>query len=35
LRATAPHDYTSVRVEFINQRLLGTTWIDEVDLTQE
>ncbi len=35
LEATAPHDYVSVRVEFASQRLLGTTWIDEVELTRE
>jgi hypothetical protein len=35
LRATAPHDYVGVRVEFLTQRLLGTTWIDEVELARE
>ncbi len=35
LRATAPHDYVGVQVEFLTQRLLGTTWIDEVALARE
>jgi predicted extracellular nuclease len=35
LRAVAPHDYVSVRVEFVTQRLLGVTWIDDVTLVRE
>jgi hypothetical protein len=35
LSVAAPHDYVAVRVEFLTQRLLGTTWIDEVELTRE
>jgi hypothetical protein len=34
LTAQAPQDYVSVRVEFLSQRLLGTTWLDEVELTR-
>jgi hypothetical protein len=34
LSAVAPHDYVSVRVEFVSQASLGTTWLDEVQLTR-
>jgi hypothetical protein len=34
-RARAPHDYVNVRVEFISHRLLGRTWIDDVELLRE
>jgi hypothetical protein len=35
LRIRAPHDYVSVKIEFLSHRPLGRTWIDAVELVRQ